>query len=81
MVPVHITRHAIDRYIERIDPTATRDQARAQIASHDAVLRQAVDFGASGVRCPRYRLILADRCVVTVCSTFDQAFAKRSHRR
>ena len=46
---VHVTHHAVDRYIERIAPVG-RDQAVAIIRSAERAIEQAAAFGAHVVR-------------------------------
>ncbi len=64
---IFITRHAIARYIERIDPCATEAEADAAIRSHSAAIIVAADFGCRTVRLGSgAKLVLDDRNVVTV---------------
>lgn len=62
-----ISRHAAERWIERIDPTATIAKAEAAMMKHEAILTLAMMFGASAVKlgCGA-KLILSGNCVVTV---------------
>jgi hypothetical protein len=46
---VHVTAHAIDRYIERIAPVA-REEAYAAMISAEAAISRAAAFGAHVVR-------------------------------
>jgi N-acetylmuramic acid 6-phosphate (MurNAc-6-P) etherase len=46
---VHVTQHAIDRYIERVAPVA-REEAYAAMACADAAIERARSFGANVVR-------------------------------
>lgn len=46
---VHVTEHAIDRYIERIAPV-DRECARSTIASAERTIELAAAFGAHTVR-------------------------------
>lgn len=47
---MQIAEHAIDRFMERVDPRLTRDQARDAIAASERVIDIAADFGAPVVR-------------------------------
>lgn len=46
---VHVTEHAIDRYIERIAPIG-RDQARAVMQSAEGIIQAAANIGVHTVR-------------------------------
>lgn len=62
-----VTAHAAQRFIERINPTLTTEQARAEIASHERAIVAAANFGC---RCVRLgsgaKLVLSGTSVVTV---------------
>lgn len=66
---ITITAHAVDRFIQRIDPAATPAQARAEILSHEPAIVKAAEFGC---RCVKLgcgaRLLLRGYDVVTVLS-------------
>lgn len=67
MTQIVITAHAAQRYIERIDPSATTEQARAEIASHEKAIVAAANFGCQCVRLGSgAKLILDGLAVVTV---------------
>lgn len=58
---VEITDNAVDRWLERVEPHATRTEAAAHIASHARAIRAAAAFGAHIVRLATgHRLILAE---------------------
>lgn len=66
---VEITDHAVDRWLERVEPRVTRTEAAAHIAAHARAIRAAAAFGANIVRLATgHRLILApgEPRVVTV---------------
>ena len=64
---IHITAHAVSRWIERVNPQASQEDATAAIHSHDEAIRKAADFGANTLRlgCGA-RLILDHLTVITV---------------
>lgn len=65
MTSPHITRHAIERAIERVPGITTEDQARAVLTSRAVLV--AVEFGALFVRIGTGQHILIDAgSVVTV---------------
>ena len=58
--PIELTDHALDRYLERVAPSATRAEASAAMARCGRAIRAAATFGATAVRCNGgHRLILA----------------------
>lgn len=63
---IHVTRHAIQRYQERVAPLDD-GSVRARIHAHDRAIAAAADFGAAVVRLgDGTRLVLDGRSVVTV---------------
>lgn len=64
---IHITAHAAERFIERIDGRLTFDQAREAIAAHAPAIEKAAAFGCKVVKlgCGG-RLVLEGTKVVTV---------------
>jgi hypothetical protein len=63
----HVTRHAAERWIERVNPCATLDQAKAEIRRHERAIVLAASIGCRVVRLShRHRLILDGENVVTV---------------
>lgn len=65
-MPFHITRHAIDRYCERVE-AVTRDVAKRRILAASNAIENAIRFGCGIVVLPcRARLIIEDRSIVTV---------------
>lgn len=65
MTDLHISSHAISRYIERCDPLADYDTAVAALSS--PVIQQAADFGAQFVRLGTgHRVVIEQHTVVTV---------------
>ncbi len=65
---IHITRHAIDRCIERVPGTTTEDQARTLLSSR-AILA-AAQFGAKYVRLGTgHRVVIEEGRVTTVLPT------------
>ena len=62
-----ITAHAASRFVERIDPALTVDQARDAIRAHEPMIARAADFGCSAIKlgCGA-RLVLDGLSVVTV---------------
>lgn len=64
---VHITRHALDRWIERVEPTADDAKARASIMSYGKVLELAISLKACGVKLGNgAKLVLEGNSIVTV---------------
>lgn len=68
MTAIVITAHAAQRYVERIDPSLSIEQARAEIHTHERAVSAAHSFGCTCVKLAnRGRLILdAEGAVVTV---------------
>jgi hypothetical protein len=63
---VVVTQHAAQRWSERVRP-CSRDEAVAEIASHEKAIQAAAEFGAHAVKLPsRHRLVLDGVRVVTV---------------
>jgi hypothetical protein len=63
---VLVTRHAIERWQERVHPCSP-DDAETEIRAHETAIRKAAEFGASTVKLPsKHRLILKGLRVVTV---------------
>jgi len=67
---IHITRHAAERYCQRIDPSLSTEEAFAELRSHEKAFRAAVDFGCTTVRFgKKARAVLScEGNVVTVIS-------------
>jgi hypothetical protein len=75
--PVAISRHAIERYIERVEPVDELE-AHSQIAG---MIQRSRFFGRTGrVLSGNVSLVIDGRCVVTVL-TKDQRPKKRTARR
>lgn len=73
---ISVTRHAVNRWMERIDRRATYDQVDQAIRSHAKVVCAAADFGCSVVKLATGdRLILDGRSVVTVLSREQGVFS------
>lgn len=67
-----VTAHAAERYVERIAPNLSLEQARAEIATHERVILVAAAFGCKCVRLGNgAKLILSDDRVVTVIARWD----------
>lgn len=68
-MPVEVTDHAIDRFLDRVDGRCSAAEAALRIAACGRGIRAAASIGARVVRMPTgHRLVLADRepRVVTV---------------
>lgn len=64
---IHVTHHAADRWVERVSPQLSRDQAAAEIRDHTPAIVKAAEFGCTIVRLGNgARLILEGRKVITV---------------
>lgn len=64
---VHVTHHAADRYVERVAPELTREQAADVIRGHGPAIVKASNFGCTVVRLGNgARLVLEGRNVITV---------------
>jgi hypothetical protein len=63
---VHVTMHACQRYVERIDGRLTIEEARAEIQGHACAISTAAAFGARIVKTSRAKLVLQGARVVTV---------------
>lgn len=67
-----ITAHACARYVERIAPSFSLAEARAEIATHERVILVAANFGCKCVRLGNgAKLILSGDHVVTVIARWD----------
>jgi len=74
MVTVRVSEHAVERYLERIDGSLTRDEARAALERASGAVEAAIAFGApivvmgNGARLcvSRDDRTAADACVTTV---------------
>lgn len=75
-----VTTHAIDRYIERIDPCATRDAAREEIRSHERAVAAAASIGCQSIRLgDGSRLVLEGEKVVSVFARDMRPRQTRQH--
>jgi len=64
---ISITKHAVNRWMQRVDPRADYDLAEAAIRSHARAVCIAVDFGCNVVKLASGdRLVIEGRRVVTV---------------
>lgn len=64
---IHVTRHACQRYVERVQPGLSEEAASAAIRAHEAAIAKAAAFGCPTVILPgKVRLVLEGRSVVTV---------------
>lgn len=72
---VHVTQHAIDRYIERIEPTLSVDQARARIMASEGAIKVAADFGCRCVRTGigAKSILVGDRVVTVIGQSWISA--------
>ena len=64
---MNITRHAAERWIERVNPNLDLEGAEKAIRKHDKIIALAISMGASAIKlgCGA-RLILAGSTIVTV---------------
>jgi hypothetical protein len=63
---IHVSNHACERFIERVE-ACTFEEARAAIMAHEKAIEAAAKFGCEVVRCGRgERLVLSGNRVVTV---------------
>jgi len=64
---VLISRHAVERWIERVDPTADIDAAIAAIEQHKSAVEAGIRFKARRIKlgCGA-RLVLSGETIVTV---------------
>ena len=61
---IHITRHAIERYQQRVSPVSD-DEARQALSSR--AIQAAANFGAQFVRLPHgQRVVIRERTIITV---------------
>jgi len=66
-VEIEVTWHAIQRWIERVEPGLTLAEAREHIMAHSRALEAAASIGCSSVRLScGSRLILDGHKVVTI---------------
>lgn len=64
---IHVTAHAAARFVERVNPSLTLDQARDSIRSHSAIIEAAAAFHCrTVVVAKRIRLVLDGTIVITV---------------
>lgn len=74
---VHCTRHAAERFVERIDPTLSLEQASTRILTSAPAIRVAAAFGCKTViRGDGAKLVLDGTRVLTVITT--EQFARES---
>lgn len=67
MTAITITTHATQRWIERVDPGASFEQARAAIARHESAVLAASRFGCKTVKLGNgARFILDGATIITV---------------
>ena len=75
-----ISVHAAQRWIERVEPTASRATARAAIRSHARAIEAAIELGCRCVRLPcGARIVIAPASAEVV--TILAAEPKRMRRR
>lgn len=76
---IHVTTHAIERWIERIDQRATWEQAKAALHAMEPSVRAAATIGCNTVKlgCGG-RLVLDGAKIVTVLSR-DQVHFQHCH--
>lgn len=64
---IHVSRHACERWVQRVDPSMTLEQAKAEIETHREAILAAAAFGARCVVVSRrIRLMLAGTVVTTI---------------
>lgn len=63
---IHVTQLAAERYVERVNPYLTLDEAAEAIRRHTAACCKAAGFGAKIVITSEARLLLDGLNVVTV---------------
>lgn len=67
-----VSAHAAERWIERVDPSATIPQARSAIQSHSRAIEAAISIGAPVVRLGNgWKLVVREDVVVTVIGRFS----------
>jgi hypothetical protein len=67
---VHVTRHAAERYLERVDPRLTMAEAIEALSS--PTIRRAAEFGAAYVRLGTGQRVALDGFVVVTVLPRDQ---------
>lgn len=69
---IFVSRHAVDRYIERVDGSLTPEEADAEIRRHAPAIIRSADFGCRVLRLGNgAKLVLEERKVVTVLSRWQ----------
>lgn len=64
---IHVSRHACERWVQRVDPSMTLEQAKAEIETHAGAIETAAAFGCRCVLVSRcIRLVLVGVTVVTI---------------
>lgn len=63
---IHVTIHAAARYVERINPALTPDEARAAIERSAPAIETAARFGCATVIKDRAKFVLDGERVITV---------------
>ncbi|MEH3121204.1 MAG: hypothetical protein PGN16_04355 [Sphingomonas phyllosphaerae] len=66
MTAVHVTHHAAQRYVERVNGNLTLEEAAEAIRGHASAIEAAAAFGCRVVKTSSAKLILEGRTVVTV---------------
>ena len=76
---IHVTNHAILRWQERIDASATQEQAKAIILGASRAIETAAKFGCDTVRmgCGA-KLVLQGNIVVTVLARSSINMSRRA---
>lgn len=83
----HVSLHAAGRYVERVAPDLTLEQARLTILAHASAIDCAAAFGAKAVRIANgARLVLQGDVVTTIKmpparQPASRTMLKRYHRR
>ena len=69
---IEVTAHAAERYIERVEPALTYEQARAKLLTFERAVTAAAGFGCKVVRLGNGgKLVLDGARVVTVLGRYQ----------
>jgi hypothetical protein len=71
MTRLHVTRHAAERYLERVNPRLTMEEAVEAVSS--PTIRRAAEFGAAYVRLGTGQRIALDGFVVVTVLPKDES--------
>lgn len=79
MTHVHVTRHAAERYLERVNPRLTLSEAIAELSGR--AIQRAAEFGAPYVKLGTGQHVVLEGSTVVTVLTKDQHIGLFSRER